>query len=137
MCFYVERMAASETTRRATPKWVRELPFHERWRWARKTSRLSHDRIVELMGRSNRSHLIKIEKQIVMPRHELRDAYADATNVARDLFTDEEAARPGDPFRGDDGSAPGVEGVAGLGRGSSGGAGVSAGAGDATGDLAA
>jgi len=62
-----------------------------------------HDRIVEVMGRSNRSHLIKIEKGEHVPRADLRDAYADATNVPREFFHDEEDALRA-PFREQDGS---------------------------------
>jgi transcriptional regulator with XRE-family HTH domain len=75
---------------------------------------MSHDRIVEVMGRSNRSHLIKIEKGEHNPRQDLRDAYADATNVPRSLFDlDGEAADLGGPFH--DGGTDGR--VDGTGRG--------------------
>lgn len=42
------------------------------------------------MGRSNRGHLIKIEQGVHRPGPDLRDAIADATNVPRDLFADED-----------------------------------------------
>lgn len=79
------------------PADVYTWPVGERIRWARKTARLSHDRLVERLGRSNRSHLIKIEQGTHRPRQELRDALADALAVPRELFADdlEEAAPPG------------------------------------------
>jgi len=70
-------------------------------RWARKSAGLSHDRLVREMGRSNRGHVIKIEQGLHTPRQALRDDWADATNVPRDLFDDEEAALSGETFRGD------------------------------------
>lgn len=72
------------------PPHVRRLRVGERIRWARKTAGLSHDRLVERIGRSNRGHLIKIEKGIHTPGPELRDAIADATGVPRELFSDED-----------------------------------------------
>lgn len=75
-------------------------------RWARTSAGLSHDRLVAALGRSNRSHVIKIEKGEHTPRRDLRDAWADATNVPRDLFDekeDEEAPfRPSGSGRGAD-----------------------------------
>lgn len=68
-----------------------------RIKWARESARLSHDRLVTAIGRSNRGHLIKIEKGDHIPRVDLRNAIADATNVPRELFgadeDDEEAAQ--------------------------------------------
>lgn len=75
---------------RKIPAQVREMGLGERIRWARKTAGLSHDRLVEKIGRSNRGHLIKIEQGTHTPGPELRNAIADATNVPRDLFTDED-----------------------------------------------
>lgn len=72
------------------PAHVRRLSFGERWKWARTQSGKSHDRIVAEMGRSNRGHLIKIEKGDHAPRQPLREAYADATGVPHDLFADED-----------------------------------------------
>lgn len=42
------------------------------------------------MGRSNRGHLIKIERGDHTPRQDLREAIADATGVPRDLFADDD-----------------------------------------------
>ena len=86
-----------DTKTRATPipKKVRALPLNERIRWARKSAGLSHDRVIERMGRSNRGHLIKIEQGIHRPGPELRNTIADALGVPRDLFDvddDEEEA---------------------------------------------
>lgn len=83
-------MSTLDQARRRVPNDVRKLPLNERWRWARKASKLSHDRIVTAMGRSNRGHLIKIEQGDHVPRADLREAYADATNVPRELFDDED-----------------------------------------------
>jgi transcriptional regulator with XRE-family HTH domain len=63
----------------------------ERIRWARQTARLSHDRLVERLGRSNRGHLIKVEKGEHVPRADLRNAIADATGVPRELFEDDDS----------------------------------------------
>lgn len=60
-----------------------------RIRWARQTAKLSHDGLVKSLGRSNRGHLIKIEKGEHVPRVDLRNAIADATNVPRELFADD------------------------------------------------
>lgn len=79
---------AAPTTR--IPKHVREMPLGLRMRWARRRAGLSHDRLVEKLGRSNRSHLIKIERGDHVPRRDLRDAWADATSVPRELFDTEE-----------------------------------------------
>lgn len=72
------------------PTHVREMKLGDRMRWARKRAGLSHDRLVEKIGRSNRSYLIKIERGDHIPRRDLRDAIADATGVPRDLFATEE-----------------------------------------------
>lgn len=69
---------------------IRKLSLGERIRWARKSAGLSHDRLIERIGRSNRSHLIKIERGLHVPRADLRDAIADATGVPRDLLADDE-----------------------------------------------
>jgi transcriptional regulator with XRE-family HTH domain len=71
------------------PRSVRELPLGQRIRWARKRAGLSHDRLVDRIG-SNRSHLIKIEKGLHMPRLALRRRIADATGVPRELFEDDD-----------------------------------------------
>jgi transcriptional regulator with XRE-family HTH domain len=76
------------TTRRNVPKQVWKLPLGQRIRWARTSSKLSHDRLVQALGRSNRGHLIKVERGLHIPREDLRDAIADATNVPRELFAD-------------------------------------------------
>lgn len=76
------------------PAKVRALPIGERIRWARKRAGLSHDRLVERLGRSNRSHLIKIERGVHVPGPELRAAIAVATGVPRELFADEEDEEP-------------------------------------------
>lgn len=83
-------MINEQTTRRKVPKAVRDLSLGERIRWARKSAGFSHDRLVTLLGRSNRSHLIKIEVGTHTPKPDLRDAIADATNVPRDLFEDDD-----------------------------------------------
>jgi transcriptional regulator with XRE-family HTH domain len=80
----------STTARREIPAKVRELRLGDRIRWARRSAGLSHDRLVEALGRSNRGHLIKIERGDHIPRADLRDAIADATNVPRELFADED-----------------------------------------------
>lgn len=82
----------SETTtvRRPVPKKVYALRLGERIRWARKSAGLSHDKLVDAIGRSNRGHLIKVEHGEHTPRADLRDAIADATNVPRELFADED-----------------------------------------------
>lgn len=72
------------------PLSVKKLPLGDRVRWARKRAGLSHDRLIERLGRSNRSHLIKIEQGKHLPGRELRDAIADACGVSRDLFADED-----------------------------------------------
>lgn len=115
-CDLLCHVTTTNASRKKVPAGVYKLPLGERWRWARKSSKKSHDRIVEEMGRSNRSHLIKIERGIVQnPRPELRDSYADATNVPRALFTEpEDAAQQGGPFLGKgldggaDAAAPGA-----------------------------
>lgn len=75
---------------RKVPASVRQMRLGERMRWARKSFPLSHDRLVERMGRSNRGHLIKIEQGTHIPGIEFRNAWADATNVPRELFADED-----------------------------------------------
>lgn len=80
----------SITPERTVPSRVRQLPLGERIRWARRSAGLSHDRLVEKLGRSNRGHLIKIERGDHTPRGDLRDALADACGVPRDLFSDED-----------------------------------------------
>src|SRR4051812_3550316 len=81
-CRYV-----SAATRQIPPH-VRQFRLGERVRWARRTAGLSHDRLVEQIGRSNRGHLIKIEKGTHVPGVALRDLIADACDVPRDLFSD-------------------------------------------------
>lgn len=76
--------------RRSVPKHIWDLPVGKRIRWARESAGLSHDRLVTAIGRSNRGHLIKIEKGDHTPRADLRDSIADATNVPRELFADED-----------------------------------------------
>lgn len=83
-------MSAATQPRRAVPAKVYALPLGERIRWARKSAGFSHDRLVDQLGRSNRGHLIKIERGDHAPREDLRDAIADATNVPRDLFAEED-----------------------------------------------
>ncbi len=83
-------MTEITATRRAVPKSVQALPLHERFRWARKSAGLSHDRLVEKLGRSNRGHLIKIERGDHVPRADLRRAIADATNVPRELLAEDD-----------------------------------------------
>jgi transcriptional regulator with XRE-family HTH domain len=86
-------MNATETLhagRRPVPRHVFELPLKDRMKWARTSAGLSHDRLVAAMGRSNRGHVIKIEQGKHAPGESLRDAWADATNVPRELFADEE-----------------------------------------------
>lgn len=73
-------------SRRKVPKKVYALPLGARIRWARESAKLSHDKLVSSIGRSNRGHLIKVEQGLHTPRTDLRDAIADATNVPRDLF---------------------------------------------------
>lgn len=102
------------------PPEVYKLPLGERIVWARKRSKLSHDRIVARLGRSNRGHLIKIEKGVHVPRDEFRAALADALAVPRELFADDpqEAAPLGATFRGSRGSAAtngGADGASGAG----------------------
>jgi transcriptional regulator with XRE-family HTH domain len=80
----------SATARREVPAKIRDLKLGERVRWARRSAGLSHDRLVEVIGRSNRGHLIKIERGDHIPRQDLRDAIADATNVPRELFADDD-----------------------------------------------
>jgi len=75
---------------RPIPAQVRRLALGQRIKWARKSAGLSHDRLVEQLGRSNRGHLIKIEKGTHVPGRELRDAIADACGVPRDLFADDD-----------------------------------------------
>jgi transcriptional regulator with XRE-family HTH domain len=100
-------VSTTENHLRAVPDTIYRLPLAQRWSWARKTTKLSHDRIVELMGRSNRSHLIKIEKGDHTPRPDLRDAYADALGFPRDLFADDtEEDASGEPFRDGSGGSP-------------------------------
>lgn len=82
---------------RKVPSQVRELTLGDRIKWARKSAGLSHDRLVEAIGRSNRGHLIKIEKNTHVPGQDLRDAIADACNVARDLFDDDDDEESSDP----------------------------------------
>ena len=96
-----------DVSTREIPTEVYERSLGERVRWARKTAGLSHDRLVERLGRSNRGHLIKIEQGLHVPREDLRDELADALGVPRELFADNprEAAQLGDPFRGSDGAA--------------------------------
>jgi transcriptional regulator with XRE-family HTH domain len=65
------------------------MPLGQRIRWARKRAGLSHDRLVERVG-SNRSHLIKIEKGLHMPRLMLRRRIADACGVPHELFEDDD-----------------------------------------------
>jgi transcriptional regulator with XRE-family HTH domain len=77
---------AKVARRNRIPRHIHELPLGERLRWARKSAGLSHDRLVEKLGRSNRGHLIKIERGQHTPRRDLRDAIADATGVPRELF---------------------------------------------------
>jgi transcriptional regulator with XRE-family HTH domain len=85
----------STTVRRDVPAKIRELRLGERVRWARKSAGLSHDRLIEKIGRSNRGHLIKVEQGLHIPRQDLRDSIADATGVPRDLFDeDDEEADP-------------------------------------------
>jgi transcriptional regulator with XRE-family HTH domain len=64
-------------------------------KWARTSVGLSHDRLVAEMGRSNRGHLIKVEAGTHIPREDLRNTWADATNVPRELFAsdDDEESR--------------------------------------------
>jgi transcriptional regulator with XRE-family HTH domain len=82
--------AASSQPLRSVPDAIRKLPLNERVRWARTSAGLSHDRLVAALGRSNRGHLIKIEKGIHAPGADLRDAIADATRVPRDLFAEDD-----------------------------------------------
>lgn len=81
------------------PDAVRRLPLGERIAWARKHRGLSHDRLIEKLGRSNRGHLIKIEKGAHVPRVDLREALAGALDVPVSLFLDDEEVTVGDPFR--------------------------------------
>lgn len=74
----------------AIPQTIRDLPVGQRIKWARKRAGLSHDRLIEKIGRSNRSHLIKVEKGLHTPGAWLRDAIADATDVPRDFLHDED-----------------------------------------------
>jgi transcriptional regulator with XRE-family HTH domain len=78
------------SARAVIPSHIRTLPIGARIRWARKNAGLSHDRLIERLGRSNRSHLVKIEQGVHVPRGDLRDAIADATGVPRELFQDED-----------------------------------------------
>jgi len=78
------------TASRRIPQYVRQLPVGQRIKWARQEARLSHDRLVERLGRSNRGHLIKIEGGLHTPKRDLRDAIADATGVPRDLFVEDD-----------------------------------------------
>lgn len=63
---------------------------------------MSHDRLVDALGRSNRGHLIKIEQGEHTPRADLRDAIADATNVPRELFADEDGETRAMPLTPDE-----------------------------------
>lgn len=95
------------------PARVYGLPLNERIKWARQESGLSHDRVVARLGRSNRGHLLKIERGLHVPRQDLRDALADVLNVPRDLFADDpqEAAQQGGQFRGGGADARGPDGA--------------------------
>lgn len=66
-------------------------------KWARTSAGLSHDRLVAAMGRSNRGHVIKVERGDHVPRPDLRAAWADATNVPRELFESEDEDEESDP----------------------------------------
>ena len=83
--------------RLTVPASIYKLPFGERVRWARMQAGLSHDQLALKMGRSNRGHLIAIEKGRHLPLQSLRDAIAEATGAPRDLF-----AQPPAPQRVDD-----------------------------------
>lgn len=85
---------ATTSPRRAVPDHVWGLPLKERLRWARKSAGLSHDRLVAAMERSNRGHVIKIEHGDHVPKDDLRAAWADATNVPRELFEVTECVDP-------------------------------------------
>lgn len=77
--------------RRNVPAEVWERPLGGRLRWARTTAKVSHDKLVSRIGRSNRGHLIKIEKgDVKHPSADLRVALADALDVPRELFSDDE-----------------------------------------------
>jgi transcriptional regulator with XRE-family HTH domain len=82
-------MTTAPTRRRSVPPQVLQLRLADRIKWARKSAGLSHDRLVERLGRSNRGHLIKIEKGVHVPGHDLRDAIADECGVPRELFDDD------------------------------------------------
>jgi transcriptional regulator with XRE-family HTH domain len=82
-------MAVQKTVKRV-PGRIRGLPLGQRIKWARTSAGFSHDRLVKELGRSNRGHLIKIEKGDHRPRIDLRNAIADATGVPRDLFAEED-----------------------------------------------
>lgn len=84
-------MAVTKPERRVVPPHVRKLKLGERYRWARKSAGLSHDKLVAAIGRSNRSHMIKIERGDHTPGPDLRDAIADACGVPGDLFVDDDA----------------------------------------------
>lgn len=90
-------MSNATSARRDVPKKVYALRLGERIKWARKSAGISHDRLVEKIGRSNRGHLIKVEQGTHTPGADLRDALADALNVPRDLFADEDDAESRDP----------------------------------------
>lgn len=89
-CRILRHVSTAPAARRAVPAPIWKLPLGERIRWARKAAKLSHDRLADALGRSNRGHLIKIERGTHVPRAELREAIADATNVPRELFADGE-----------------------------------------------
>lgn len=96
-CCITRYVTTSAEARRSVPKPVWQLPIGQRIKWARETARLSHDRLVALIGRSNRGHLIKIEKGKHLPGPELRRLIADATNVPRELLEDEDDDEEADP----------------------------------------
>lgn len=79
-------MTSTEQTRRPAPKKIQTAPLGQKIRWARQSAGLSHDKLVVALGRSNRGHLIKIEKGEHVPRRDLRDAIADVCDVPRELF---------------------------------------------------
>ncbi|HEX5370033.1 MAG TPA: helix-turn-helix transcriptional regulator [Dehalococcoidia bacterium] len=84
------RDVSAKAKARNVPSHVRLLRLGDRIRWARKSAGLSHDRLVDRIGRSNRGHLIKVEQGVHTPGPELRNAIADATGVPRELFEDED-----------------------------------------------
>lgn len=61
-----------------------------RWKWARNSKKLSHDRLAAMAG-TTRRHLIRIEKdEVKRPGAELTQRVADATEQPTSLLSPDE-----------------------------------------------